>query len=189
MKILSTCFLISLLSSQSFAFSQIHTNYEDEACFSPDEACGEKLVDFIQSAEKSIDIAIYSINLEDLVETLIKKSKTLKVRIVCDKVQAHGAKSKVHYLLEHGVDIRYGKQKGIMHDKFVIIDQKRIETGSFNYTNHAAKANQENQIYLASPSLVERFIERFEKIWETSVEINGLELRQNLRFHRRPINF
>jgi phosphatidylserine/phosphatidylglycerophosphate/cardiolipin synthase-like enzyme len=152
-----------------------------ETCFSPDEPCSEKLLQFISSAEKSLDIAIYSISLDDLANELIKKSKTIKVRIVCDKVQAHGMKSKVKDLLENGVSIRYGKQKGLMHDKFTIVDSSMLETGSFNYTNNAANSNQENQIYLADAGVVSRFAERFEQMWEESVEIDITELKENLK--------
>jgi len=149
---------------------------DNETCFSPDEPCAAKLDRFMQSAEKTLDIAIYSINLENVVDTLIKKNDKTKIRIVVDKVQAHGAKSRVRQLLEGGVNVRYGKQKGIMHNKFVIVDHRMLETGSFNYTNHASIANQENQIYLANPQIVMRYVERFEWIWENSVEINLPEL-------------
>jgi phosphatidylserine/phosphatidylglycerophosphate/cardiolipin synthase-like enzyme len=41
------------------------------------------------------------------------------------------------------VNLRFGHtSEGIMHNKFVIVDGKMIEIGSFNYTNHASKANQ-----------------------------------------------
>jgi phosphatidylserine/phosphatidylglycerophosphate/cardiolipin synthase-like enzyme len=149
---------------------KVNIPVDQETCFSPDEPCAEKLAKFINSAEKSLDIAIYSINLESVVNTLVKKAKKIPVRIVCDKLQAHGTKSRVRELLEAGVNIRYGKQKGIMHDKFVILDGRIIETGSFNFTNHASIANAENQVYLANRSVVNRFIERFDQIWESSVE-------------------
>ncbi len=52
-----------------------------------------------------------------------------------------------------------------MHNKFSIIDKKALETGSFNYTNNAYKANNENQIYLWDSTIVDRFQKRFEEIW------------------------
>jgi phosphatidylserine/phosphatidylglycerophosphate/cardiolipin synthase-like enzyme len=183
----SLCFVMFLFSLPLVAqdhstveLKKVSVPVDLETCFSPDEPCSDKLVKFINSAEKTLDIAIYSINLENVVDALIKKAEKTKVRIVCDKVQAHGVKSKVKHLLEAGVNIRYGKQKGIMHDKFVIVDNKMIETGSFNYTNHASIANQENQVYLAGKSVVRRFIDRFDLIWESSVEINLIELNREI---------
>ncbi len=183
----SGVFALFLLSCQSPAWSfQRSSNTikplpaDGETCFSPDEPCSEKLVRFIDSAKNSIEVAIYSINLEELVDTLIKKSEHVKVRIICDKVQSKGVKSKVKHLLESGVNIRYGKQKGIMHNKFTIIDDKMIETGSFNYTNHASTSNEENQIYLANSKVVNRYVDRFSKMWENAVEIDIRELTREI---------
>lgn len=178
-----------LVASQSFSYTQTgvkesltkHEHFEEETCFSPEEECAEKLVQFLSSAKKSLDVAIYSINLEGVVDTLISMSRKIPVRVVCDKVQAHGAKSKVLYLLENGVSIRYGKQKGIMHHKFAIVDNELLETGSFNYTNRASTSNQENQIYLSKGSTVQRFVDRFEAIWDSSVEIDMNSLQYFLR--------
>src|SRR3954466_12555228 len=55
---------------------------DQEVCFSPDEPCDIKLVKFVDSAEKSIEVAIYDINLEELVHHLLVKSKKIPVRIV-----------------------------------------------------------------------------------------------------------
>ncbi len=149
---------------------------DQETCFSPDEPCAEKLENFISSARKSIQLAIYDINLENIVKLLIKKSEHVQVQIIVDKFQSKGTRSKVSTLFEAGLNMRYGKQKGIMHNKFIIVDGKMLVTGSFNFTNHASVANQENQVYLAHSDIVNRYEERFTKMWDTSVEITLAEL-------------
>ncbi len=142
----------------------------EETCFSPDEACDEKLVSLIDGAKKTIDIAIYDINLDALVHSLLVQSKKIKVRVVVDRKQAKGKHSAVPLLLKAGVNVRYGHQRGIMHNKFVIVDGTMLESGSFNYTHHAYQANHENQIYLTSPKIVARFQEEFEKVWRKADE-------------------
>lgn len=149
---------------------------DPETCFSPDESCDAKLVNFVGGAKQSIDMAIYDINLDQLVHQLAVQSKKLKVRIVVDRRQSKGSHSLVSTLIKAGVEVRYGHQKGIMHNKFVIIDGKNLELGSFNYTNHATKANQENQLYLFSAPVVARYQERFEKIWESGQRPEGVKL-------------
>jgi len=64
--------------------------------------------------------------------------------------------------------VRYGKQKGIMHNKFVIVDGKALETGSYNFTNGAAVKNNENRVYLADATLVAKYVTRFEQIWSAA---------------------
>jgi phosphatidylserine/phosphatidylglycerophosphate/cardiolipin synthase-like enzyme len=138
---------------------------DEEACFSPDEPCDIKLLKFIDSAQSSIDVAIYDINLDQLVHHLLVKAQKIPVRVVVDRRQAKGEHSLVPTLIKGGAQLRFGHQRGIMHNKFVIVDGKMVEIGSFNYTNHATEANQENQIYLSKPAIVERYKKRFEKIW------------------------
>lgn len=145
-------------------------------CFSPDQDCPHRLTSFIDSATQSIDIAIFDINLQPLVRHLIEKAQKIPVRIVVDKRQAAGKYSGFKSLLAASknslLQIKYGRQRGIMHNKFTIVDGVVMETGSFNYTKHAAEANQENQIYLADPTIISTYQRRFEFIWKNGREIN-----------------
>ncbi|MGZ3699798.1 MAG: phospholipase D-like domain-containing protein, partial [Bdellovibrionota bacterium] len=92
-------------------------------------------------------------------------AKQIPVRIVVDRRQAKGSHSGVKTLLQGGIELKYGHQRGIMHNKFVIVDGRALETGSFNHTHHAATANNENQIYLFKSAIVSRYRKRFEKLW------------------------
>src|SRR3954469_19205404 len=66
-----------------------------EVCFSPDEPCDLKLIKFVQSAEKSIDVAIFDITLDKLVHEILVASRKIPVRIVIDRRQSKGAHSLV----------------------------------------------------------------------------------------------
>jgi len=137
----------------------------NEACFAPDEPCSQKLALFIASATVSLDIAIYDINEEQIVHAILVQAKKIPVRVIVDKRQSKGEHSSVALLQKAGVPLKFGHQRGIMHDKFTLVDGKRLETGSFNYTFHASESNQENQLYLATPEVVNRYQARFERMW------------------------
>jgi phosphatidylserine/phosphatidylglycerophosphate/cardiolipin synthase-like enzyme len=140
-----------------------------ETCFSPSEPCDQKLIKLIQSAQKSIDVAVFDLNLVSLVHHLLVASKKIPVRILVDRRQAMGRHSLVPLLIKAKAQVRYGRQRGVMHNKFIIVDSKIIQTGSFNYTNHASAANNENQIYLANPGVIAKYKKRFEEIWTKGV--------------------
>jgi phosphatidylserine/phosphatidylglycerophosphate/cardiolipin synthase-like enzyme len=143
-----------------------------EVCFSPEERCDLKLVRFLETATSSIDLAVFDINLDQLVHAILVASrKGVRVRVLVDSRQAKGAYSLVSTLKKGGVEVKRGSQRGLMHHKFMVLDGKRIETGSFNYTNHASRANQENQVYLNDPEIVSRFVGRFEKSWAQAREL------------------
>ena len=144
-----------------------------EVCFSPDEPCDIKLVKFIQAAQKTLDVAIYDLNLDQVVHNLAVQSKKLPVRVIVDQRQSKGDHSLVSILVKAGVNVRFGRQRGIMHNKFIIRDGGALETGSFNFTNHAARANNENQIYLDSPDVLNRYKARFEQIWAKARPVPG----------------
>lgn len=137
----------------------------DEVCFAPEDPCDIKLTKFMQSAKSSLDIAIFDINLDRLVHEILVQTKKIPVRILVDRRQAKSDHSLVPLLLKAGATVKIGHQRGIMHNKFVIVDGKMLETGSLNYTNGAAFKNNENQIYLSTPSIVARYKARFEKMW------------------------
>lgn len=149
--------------------------FANEACFSPDEGCDEKLWKFIQSAKKSLDIAVFDLTHEKITHEILVASKRVPVRVVVDRRQSKGQHSLVSTLIKGGVPVRIGRQRGIMHNKFTIVDGERMETGSFNYTASASTKNQENQLYLSDAATVTRYRDRFEKIWsEAKIPEDGI---------------
>lgn len=52
-----------------------------------------------------------------------------------------------------------------MHHKFVLIDNKLLINGSFNWTRNAITGNQENVVVTDYPQLVQAFQAEFEKLW------------------------
>lgn len=155
---------------------------DQEACFAPDEPCDVKLAKFIESAKTSLDVAVFDINREQVVHQLLVASRRVPVRIVVDKRQAAGRYSGVETLIKGGVEVRFGKQRGVMHNKYTIVDGKMVQTGSFNYTKHASEANSENQVYLASPEIVARYRKHFETIWDRAVP--AMTVRRPAAKHR-----
>jgi phosphatidylserine/phosphatidylglycerophosphate/cardiolipin synthase-like enzyme len=174
-RILVIVFLLIQTSASPAAESSGQHPHDQEVCFSPDEHCDKQFFEFIGSAKESIDMAIYEITLRPLADRLKTLAKKKKVRVVVDGSEAKKSYSSVPLLIEAGVKVRYGRQtgRGIMHDKFTVVDGSMVETGSFNYTNGAVSINQENQIYVATPEVVSRFKERFQKMWESAKRPRG----------------
>jgi cardiolipin hydrolase len=143
---------------------------DNETCFSPDEPCAGKIIKFIQTAKTSLDIAIFEMTDQKIAKAIVEAAKTVRVRMVVNRKLVKDTGPAYDLLKSAHVPIRVGKQKGIMHNKFTIVDGKRLETGSFNYTYRAETSNQENQFYVGTPSVVARYHERFEKMWSTGKE-------------------
>ena len=91
----------------------------------------------------------------------------VKVSIVMDKSETHGAQAKIHDILEQaGAKIRLSHpQGGIMHNKYLVIDGQTVEWGSYNYTNRAEHSNYENATVLSDPDIAEAYETDFNLIW------------------------
>ena len=164
---------ISLLLALLFctnSFSQDINVRHLETCFSPREECGHKLIQVFNSAQKTIDIAIFSITHPGITKAIIAaKNRGVAIRIIVDKRQSEGLKSQVNKIMAASIPIKIGNASGTMHDKYSIIDGMIMQTGSFNYTTSATSFNTENQIYISDENAIKRYQENFEILWE-----NGL---------------
>lgn len=52
-----------------------------------------------------------------------------------------------------------------MHHKFAVFDERRMLTGSYNWTRGAARDNQENVVVSDDPRLMKAFGLEFARLW------------------------
>ncbi len=73
---------------------------------------------------------------------------------------------------KHGVDLsliphvrlKRGKRGGLMHDKFCVIDNQIVITGSYNWTNNAEFKNDENVTVENDPEQATRYSEEYRRL-------------------------
>lgn len=89
------------------------------------------------------------------------------VQIVFDKDFADLKTSKLDELLSvYGAKTRkVDLKRGSMHHKFIIVDNARLLTGSYNFTNDAENNNYENVIITDIPEIVTAYREEFNRLW------------------------
>ncbi|MDR0457993.1 MAG: phospholipase D family protein [Burkholderiaceae bacterium] len=126
-----------------------------EAGFSPEGSAARLVDQAIDSARKSIRLAGYSFTSPDIVRRLIKaKRRGVNVSVVVDArnnlEEDQSGKGRVALNLLSGAEIpvRVIDIYSLHHDKYIVIDDDTVETGSFNYTVSAARYNSENVIVL-----------------------------------------
>lgn len=158
-------FVICLFFSLS-AFAEINIY------FSPSQKCENSIVKLINQSENTIDVAIYSINNDDIVKALKKAyDRGVKVRILTDKLQASSKYSKVIELYKYGINIRVHSKFKIEHNKFAIYDSKFAFSGSYNWTNPATEKNSENCIFfIKNKEAVEKYQNRFNYLWQQNTK-------------------
>ena len=158
------------------------------AFFSPKGGIEQQILTSITAAMKTIEMAAYAFTNENIAKALIDAVKRgVKVSLVMDKSQTKGSQASLHDELEKaGTAIRLiSPPGGIMHDKFIIVDGKNVEWGSYNYTGRAEKTNFENATFMSNGNLAQKYRSDFVTIFgQATPEAQGLR-RPLRRFLRR----
>lgn len=74
-----------------------------------------------------------------------------------------------------GEPVHLNGRYAIMHNKFMVIDGKNVQTGSFNYTASAVSRNAENVLLIEdAPQLAEAYQREFNRLWDEGIPLNAL---------------
>ena len=142
-----------------------------EIAFSPNGGATELVLKTIGSAKKTLRVAAYSFTSRPIAQALIDaKTAGVDVRVVVDHSQVDKTKRSVVALLaEADVPMRIDTKHAIQHDKYVVADDKTVETGSFNYTASAEQRNSENVIVLwDSPKIAAVYTANWQDLWDAA---------------------
>lgn len=138
-----------------------------EAHFFPDPRSLRRVVALIDACQRTLDVCVFTITHDDLAEALLQAHRRgVAVRIISDDEKAGDTGSDVLALGRAGVPVRVDATPDHMHNKFAIFDGRALLTGSFNWTRSAVRANRENVIVTDDPTLLRRFVEEFDALWE-----------------------
>lgn len=136
-------------------------------CFSPGGNCADVVVDWINRANGSVHVLIYSFTLNQVSNALIAaKNRGVDVKIVMERSNANERGAEYQTLKSAGVDIRLDTNSGLLHDKVAIIDGHIVLTGSMNWTNAGVSENNENLLVLDNEAWASAFESQFEQVYK-----------------------
>lgn len=171
-----TLFIVLLLLIQTIGFTKTATNSLQitatvspltcpiiHVCFTPYQNCTDKIIGEINQAEHSILVQAYSFTSKSIAEALVEaKKKGVSVKVILDKTQRTQKYSLIHFIVDNGIPVWIDMDTGIAHSKIMIIDQDKVITGSFNFTDSAQKRNRENVVFISNPELAQVYTENWE---------------------------
>ncbi|WP_196502428.1 phospholipase D-like domain-containing protein [Aestuariivirga litoralis] len=153
--------------------TRIPTGSQIEIAFAPKpQRQAERLViKVIEAADTSVFMAAYSMTSKPIADAMCRAAaRGVAVSAVLDaKSNPHGngwSSSKRDYMSACGVDVKANPRYAIMHDKFIVVDGKHVQTGSFNYTFAAAERNAENALVVwNNQPMAMRYQTEFERLF------------------------
>ena len=127
-----------------------------------------KLYDTVNRAKEKILIAMYWLTYQPFINKLIelKRKKNLDIQVIIDEsmLGQRGANGKIDKLIENGiVPLIFPSKsiKGIMHHKFIVVDDHAVWTGSANLTGSVLGKsdyiNNENIVVIYSWPIAQQF--------------------------------
>ncbi|MBK8443796.1 MAG: hypothetical protein IPL35_10490 [Sphingobacteriales bacterium] len=136
----------------------------------------QKLIEFINSAQATIDVAVYNNSRAPLVEALnAAVDRGVRVRYIYDAGTLNSA-------LQDGVadfQVLSGNGDDLMHNKFMVIDVASedgswVMGGSMNWTDENIGDDYNNTIFIQDQSLAKVYTLEFEEMWGGSGDTPGI---------------
>jgi phosphatidylserine/phosphatidylglycerophosphate/cardiolipin synthase-like enzyme len=99
------------------------------------------------------------------------RGRGITVQIVADYQASKIRDSVVPDLVARGIDIRLDKVHAVTHHKMLIVDDRSVELGSFNWTRSAVSRNAEDDILIRNvPELARKATVVWRACWDESIE-------------------
>jgi phosphatidylserine/phosphatidylglycerophosphate/cardiolipin synthase-like enzyme len=131
--------------------------------FSPKGGVTDAVIRELKAARREVLVLAYSFSSKPIAEALVDaKTRGVQVEIVLDRSNEQEDYSDLHLFLEQGLAPMIDGHHAIAHNKLMIIDQRTLITGSFNFTHQAEAENAENLLVVKGhPQLIGVYRQNF----------------------------
>ncbi len=169
-------------SNQQTSSIQI-TSYFSKNSGSFSGGVDDLIIKDIDMAKNSIYLAMYDFTNDKIKEALIRaKDRGVEVKIITDNSKIND--EDYQDLKNANIEvIGYNNEDGIMHDKFLIIDQNSTWSGSGNYTYYSFYRNYENFVSIKSQDVAKAYTHEFNEM------LNHYLIHQIYSFNNLQIYF
>jgi phosphatidylserine/phosphatidylglycerophosphate/cardiolipin synthase-like enzyme len=122
------------------------------------------LAEAIDSARISVDVAAYSLSLNSIRDALIQAyNRGVQVRVVMESDNLE--RSDPQKIKDAGIPILGDRREGLMHDKFIVIDNSEVWMGSMNFTDSGTYDDNNNLMRIRSVKVAEDYTKEFDEMF------------------------
>lgn len=136
-----------------------------EAHFTPKESGTEIIVPYVRQAKKSIHMSLYGLTNPRLYDELVlAHNRGVDVVLLVDRLQSSIPSSLTDELQALGIPVIVKRTSALEHNKFAIIDNKLVVTGSWNWSISADKQDNNIIVIYGCNETIQEFKDTFEYI-------------------------
>ncbi len=143
--------------------------------YAPDHNLEVADVQAVDASRRSIDAALYSATARDFCAALVRASRRgVRIRVYRDGEQVQEERQRADAscgadLVQAGIEVRVKVPgRDLMHMKSYAVDGGLLRTGSANLSIGGEKYQDNDAVFLASPTAAKGFQADFEKMWNRS---------------------
>lgn len=143
-----------------------------EVAFSPDGGAERLVLRTIDGAQHSIRVMAYVFTAPAVVHALILAKRrgvdvavTVDYRSNVEEDRSCRARAALGSLAYAGVRVRTVRAFPIQHSKYIVVDGNAVESGSYNFTQQAARYNSENALVVSgSPAIAAAYLTNWNSV-------------------------
>jgi len=140
---------------------------EVENYFAPEDQVSEKLISLLSGAQSSIRFMAFSFTHDSIAEAMRDRAKSgVKVQGIFEDRGSDSEYSEYGKLKKvQGIEVRLDGNPYIMHHKVIIIDDRTVVFGSFNFSAGADESNDENVLIVHNADFAAHYLAEFQRVW------------------------
>ncbi|MEW6657354.1 MAG: phospholipase D family protein [Thermodesulfobacteriota bacterium] len=132
--------------------------------FSPGGGATAAVVQALGQAQRSVYVQAYTFTSPPVAKALTQAHRRgVTVAVILDKSNLKDKYSVADFLVHADVPTYIDSAHGISHNKVMVIDERLVITGSFNFTRAAERDNAENLLLIEDAELASRYLENWRK--------------------------
>ena len=134
-----------------------------EVFFSPRGGCTAAIVREINTAKQSVRVQAYGFSSDTIAAALIAaRNRGVTVVAILDRSNVKAVYSRASIIAKAGITVKIDGKHQIAHNKVIIIDEQKVITGSFNFTDNAENNNAENLVIITDAKAAATFSTNWE---------------------------
>jgi phosphatidylserine/phosphatidylglycerophosphate/cardiolipin synthase-like enzyme len=142
-----------------------------QVLFASEDEVMSHLIPRIQAAGQRIRFMAFSFTHDELEAVLLARARAgVDVQGIFEARGSELEFSALRGLYCAGLAVRQDGNRGVLHHKVIVVDDKLVITGSLNFTASGDESNDENVVVLSNPEIAAMYLQEFERRWAEATQ-------------------